>query len=160
MIILLLIQYFGQRLLSRKNMHFNINYIVSVPPFCSCFSNYIVSVPPFCTCFSNKCNHRAQCKSVSRKFCQGWGSKNVDFFFFFFFFFCYSHHILQGGEGSVVIFKARHHRRASKTQFQWRFADGLMMASGDGMIFQGAGLEPLSIPLGQRMQWHKEKGMQ
>ena len=32
-----LIQYFGQRPLSRKNMHFSINYIVSVPPFCICF---------------------------------------------------------------------------------------------------------------------------
>ena len=35
MIILLLIQYFGQMPLSRKNMYFNINYIVSVPPFCT-----------------------------------------------------------------------------------------------------------------------------
>ena len=33
MIILLLIQYFGQRPLSRKNMHFNINYIVSKEAF-------------------------------------------------------------------------------------------------------------------------------
>ena len=33
MIILLLIQYFGQRPLSRKNMHFSINYIVSVHHF-------------------------------------------------------------------------------------------------------------------------------
>ena len=28
-----LFQYFGQRPFSRKNMHFSINYIVSVPPF-------------------------------------------------------------------------------------------------------------------------------
>ena len=35
--ILLLIHYFDQRPLSRKNMHFNINYIVSVPLFCICF---------------------------------------------------------------------------------------------------------------------------
>ena len=28
-----LFQYFGQRTFSRKNMHFSINYIVSVPPF-------------------------------------------------------------------------------------------------------------------------------
>ena len=37
MIILLLIQYFDQRPLSKKNMNFNINYIVSVPPFCICY---------------------------------------------------------------------------------------------------------------------------
>ena len=34
MIILLLIQYLSHRPLSRKNMQFNIYYIVSVPPFC------------------------------------------------------------------------------------------------------------------------------
>ena len=33
---LTLFQYFGQRPFSRKNMHFRINYIVSVPPFWIC----------------------------------------------------------------------------------------------------------------------------
>ena len=35
----LLIQYFGQRHLSRKNIYFSINYIVSVPSFCICTSH-------------------------------------------------------------------------------------------------------------------------
>ena len=41
-IILLLIQYFCLRPLSRKNMHFSINYIVSVPPFCICACFFLI----------------------------------------------------------------------------------------------------------------------
>ena len=41
-IILLLIQYLCQRPLSRKNMHFSINYIVSVPPFCICACFFLI----------------------------------------------------------------------------------------------------------------------
>ena len=45
MIILLLIKYFGQRPLSSKNMHFNINYIVSVPPFSKWWNrDYVVDI--------------------------------------------------------------------------------------------------------------------
>ena len=36
----ILTQYFGQRPLSRKNTHFDINYIVTAPPFCTCFPEY------------------------------------------------------------------------------------------------------------------------
>ena len=66
----------------------------------------------------------------SRQFCVGGVQK-------FRFFFCFTE-----GRGSVPIFLAGHHWPASITPFQWHFAGGPMMATGDGVIEIDISLHP------------------
>ena len=62
------------------------------------------------------------------------------------FFFCFSHHILQRREGVCINVLSGSSLVISKTPFKWRFAGGLMMAPGDGVIFQGVVSGTLATP--------------
>ena len=63
----------------------------------------------------------------SRKLCQRGANFDNIFFFFFFFFF-----MIRGGMIKIPLL-AGHHRPASETPFQWRFA-GVPMMVDDGPI--------------------------